>query len=119
MDTYFSILVISLCILAICAYTIHSAKTNEDKWVTTISMVALILFSMTVGGIIKGYDFDNECTYKERAETQTRLHGLAMQMLNMYFEADPNFFLDVISETDAYGEYNTEVEGDWEGFGLK
>ena len=83
---------------------------------SAIYLVIALVFSI-YGYIIGGYDFINECWYKDRATTQTKLHALAMDMLNDYYKHDTDFFWDVISEGDSYCEYDSIVGGDWEDFG--
>ena len=87
------------------------------KIIKVLILIVSWLYFFVIGYMIGGYDFINEVTYKERATTQTKLHTLAMDMLNDYYKHDTDFFWDVISEGDSYCEYDSIVGGDWEDFG--
>lgn len=67
-----------------------------------LSSAAALIF----GILFVGYDQTNECWVKGREQAQTQLHGLCRNMLDQYIEHDPDFFLDVIMEGDAYIQYN-------------
>ena len=67
-----------------------------------LSSAAALIF----GILFVGYDQTNECWVKGREQAQTQLHGLCRNMLDQYVEHDPDFFLDVVSEGDAYIKYN-------------
>lgn len=103
------------CLLSAIGAYVYRTNKLELSFLIVVACFA----AFCAGGLLAGYDFANNCSYKERARTQTKLHGLAMGMLNQYYLNDPDFFLDVITESEEYSEYNAEVEGNWDGFGLQ
>lgn len=115
MSNIIVLILIMCCIIA--AIEVYHYRT--DILTMSFCLILSVTSALCAGGLLAGYDFANNCSYKERARTQTKLHGLAMSMLNQYYLNDPDFFLDVITESEEYSEYNAEVEGNWDGFGLQ
>lgn len=97
---------------------ITAMKSSLRIILYSIIIICVIIEIGFIGYVTGGYDFTNKCWYKDRASAQTELHGLAMDMLEMYYDNDTCcFFEDVIMETDTYDKYNTLIDGDWKDFG--
>lgn len=113
-----SILIAGMMLIIGAVQKAHFGPNLQESQIQSLAgMLMIALASAMFIGIIISRKYNRaDDELFQRMCTQTQCHTLSQEMLQSYYQHDPDYFYDVIMEEDAYCQYDSIVGGDWGNF---